>query len=195
MTRVIQIECAHCHRVFEHPYRPGRRRLYCRRSCRQRAYECRHPPIAPPRGPWAKPKDPTTTPEFGKGGAPPPIWLGGTREFVVGKMHALRPGAPDGRGRVPTLCGTHARPSMRPVYGPHQSDLCRSCARLLHRNPPPSGRPPLFELLTAQGHLLDIGKALDESDRHPHRVPTNAELRTLLERALEPVEPWRGVRW
>ena len=57
------------------------------------------------------------------------------------------------------------------------------------------GRPSaahVARLLTTQGHLLDIGKALDECDRRPPGQRTSRELRLLLERALLPVEPLRA---
>jgi hypothetical protein len=37
----VEVECAHCARAFEVIAAVGRPKRYCRRSCRQRAYEQR----------------------------------------------------------------------------------------------------------------------------------------------------------
>jgi hypothetical protein len=38
MVEIPASECAWCHEAFHQPA-TGRRRLYCKRTCRQRAYE------------------------------------------------------------------------------------------------------------------------------------------------------------
>ena len=179
----FEVECAHCHRWFQHPWRSGRRRIYCRRSCRQRAYECRRQLLPPARPAHLGPTDPTTTERPVH--RPPAQWLEGQSRPVFGRLHALLSGAPDSRGRFPTLCGTHARPGIR-AFSELRPTSCRTCSRLARVRPAPSPCRPAFEWLSTKGHLVQVGRALAMAERSAEQ-PTIATLQSLLRRALEPV--------
>jgi hypothetical protein len=117
---VIERECLHCHSWFVVARRPGRPRIYCRRSCRQRAYEYRHGArvLPPPRARRVSSVRPQA------------FELGVGRPDRPGKRHALRTATPaDDHGRRSTLCGALARPTPQP-FSRYTTDACRTCLRL-----------------------------------------------------------------
>lgn len=113
VTTPTSATCAHCGQPFTVDRRPGPTPRYCRRSCRQRAYEAR----AALAGTVAVTHD---------------LDAGLTSS---GRAHALDPAYPDPRPDAtrPTLCGTRARPSQRP-FTPSAAASCRRCARAAPRH-------------------------------------------------------------
>lgn len=118
VTTPTSATCAHCGRPFTVDRRSGPSPRYCRRSCRQRAYEAR-----------AALGDPTLA------GTALAGTVAVTHDLDAGlssrgRAHALDPASPDPRpdGTRPTLCGTRARPSQRP-FTPSAAASCRRCAR------------------------------------------------------------------
>lgn len=179
------VECAYCHRQFEHPIRPGRRRLYCRRSCRQRAYECRRHLLAPAR---PHPYDHPTTNDGRVRRRPE--WVEGTTRYVFGKLHIVLPGAMDGKGRFPTMCGLQAHPNSARPFSTLRAGACRTCCRLSATRQPTGKLRPHHDLLATQGHLVNIAVELRRADRRSvdEGLPVQTDqLRDLITRSLEPV--------
>jgi hypothetical protein len=125
-------ECSWCHATFTLRVGPGRKRIYCTRSCRQRAYERRRglgvlpPPevlIARPGGPLAH--LPQRQLRYEAGGV----------AYTRDKIHALRPGGyADAADRRPTLCGLLRAPTGRPfayVFG----RSCETCDKVQQLRP------------------------------------------------------------
>lgn len=117
-------DCSWCHSTFMLRVGPGRKRIYCNQSCRQRAYERRRglgvlpPPevlIAHPGGPLTH--LPQRVQRYEAGGM----------AYTRNKVHALRPGGyADAGDRRPTLCGLLRAPSGRPfVFSKGRS--CETC--------------------------------------------------------------------
>ena len=179
----FHVECAYCHRWFSHVRRAGRRRIYCRRSCRQRAYECRRQLRVPPRPEELGPQTPTTTERNFR---PRHEWIDGQRTFALGPFHAMLSGAPDSRGRLPTVCGTHAQPSSGRAFSALRPESCKTCAHLIIGRTPPSTSRPTYDLLCTQGHLVQVANALALADQLGAGNDPSG-LRRLVERALEPV--------
>jgi hypothetical protein len=131
--------CAHCGRAFTHDGRPGPTPRYCRRSCRQRAYETRAA---------AAVVAVAHHPDAGLSAS--------------GRVHALDPARPDPRadGTRTTLCGTTARPSKRTFAAAPNS--CARCTRAAASRTTIDHIPArdLAALLAAARHLSD---ALDRS--------------------------------
>ncbi len=174
------VECAHCHTEFPHARRPGRRRLYCRRSCRQRAYEHRSR-MAPTPRPY--PYDHPTTNDGRR--TPPLSFPEGHTQFMGGKHHAVIIGPPDGKHRFPTLCGLNAHPGIRP-FSNVRPESCKTCTRLALVRPPTNPHRPQFELLAIRHHLSQSVNAL----RNAQCTGGDSNPRVLLEilhRALQPV--------
>ncbi len=124
--------CAWCSAEFEAAYRPGRPRIYCRDSCRQRAYERRRglgvlpPPdrlIMSAFGPLAH--LPNRFPGYERG----QVWA------LAGRAHAMRPSgiAETGERRL-TLCGLLARPVNRAFYQ-SAAESCLTCTRVERLRP------------------------------------------------------------
>lgn len=153
--------CSWCSATFAVLARPGRPRLFCRRSCRQRAYERRAglgvlPPVdrrvmAP------NPVAPVTA-------RTPIAYEGGFAPGVV-RTHAMRPsGRPDQHGRWSTLCGVLARPLGRP-YVAGRADACVSCARSEGLRPTARPLAPSATLAALRSVLEDAGVWVDRRDR------------------------------
>jgi hypothetical protein len=129
-TLSSMFDCHWCGVEFPRRCPTGRRPLYCRQTCRQRAFEHRR------RGAFVAglPAVPASLPvrreppayEMGKGWA---------------ARHALRPdGVPDRTGARPTLCGARARrvpQNFQPRWrGAHDGmPLCRTCQAIDRRHP------------------------------------------------------------
>ena len=101
------LACAHCGQAFTHTGRPGPTPRYCRRSCRQRAYEAR-----------------TAT-----NAVVAVVHHLDAGLSAKGRTHALDPARPDPHadGARQTLCGTTARPNKRSFSATPNS--CARCAR------------------------------------------------------------------
>ncbi len=117
-------DCSWCHVRFALRQGPGRKRIYCSHSCRQRAYERRRglgvlpPPevlIAQPGGPLSHLPQRSMRYEAG------------AVLYTGDKIHALRPGGlADPADRRATLCGLVKAPTGRPfVYVEGRS--CETC--------------------------------------------------------------------
>jgi hypothetical protein len=134
-------------------YRPGRPRLYCRRACRQRAYEHRHG--------FTHQRSVRPLPGQLPGGS----WTGTGYERAVapfGKAHALRPSVRAEGTRRETLCGLLARPSGGHHFTTSDHRACTTCTQVTNNNPLRYGINPSNELATLRSLLQDI----DE-----HRIP------------------------
>lgn len=107
VTDVTTVACAHCGRPITIVDRPGPVPRYCRRSCRQRAYEAR----------TANAATVAVDHHFDAGLS------------RSGRVHALHPNFPAAHadGTRPTLCGTTARPSRRQFTASPSS--CARCIR------------------------------------------------------------------
>jgi hypothetical protein len=141
----------------------GRRPLYCRQACRQRAFEHRR------RGAFVAglPAVPAMLPLRAK----PPVYEMGNGWSM---RHALRPdGVPDRTGSRPTLCGARAR-KVRPDFTeleqrhPGSTPLCQTCLSIARTHPPQRAIDPSNDLA--------VMTALAGRLRAAHRRP-GADLR------------------
>jgi hypothetical protein len=131
---------------------PGRKKLYCSVSCRQRAYERRRglgvlpPPeqlITRPGGPLAH--LPNRSPRYEASG-----WTSLGRY----RVHALRPAgyAEPGEKRA-TLCGVKRPPSGRPFqFGP-PGHTCQTCVKIARLRPPARALRPSSDLAAYRAQL------------------------------------------
>ncbi|MCU1393843.1 MAG: hypothetical protein JWM34_2271 [Ilumatobacteraceae bacterium] len=148
-------QCAWCANHFVIARRPGRPRLYCRQSCRQRAYERRSgagvlPPsdriIMRPGGPIAPHRH--DRPAYERGRIRP-----GT-----GRHHAMRPaGIVDDQGRRFTLCGLLARGTSG-SFSEYEDGACLTCT-MVSRARPPARPVRVSNELAALRALLDVAAA------------------------------------
>jgi len=156
-----QRPCAWCATPLPILDRPGRPRIYCKPSCRQRANERRSglgvlPPVDRK---FTAPNPiladvPRAIPAYEAG-----VTAGGRR------VHALRPAArSDRRGRRLTLCGILARPNGRP-FGPVHPVACLTCSAVRRIRPPGQPILPSQELATIRAILEDAGVWLDRRRR------------------------------
>ena len=162
--------CAWCSTEFVAAYRPGRPRIYCSDSCRQRAYERRSGlGVLPPPDrlimsdflPLAH--LPNRFPGYERG----QVWA------LSGKAHAMRPAGITERGeRRLTLCGLLARPVNRSFHR-SAADACLTCARVERLRP--SARAVRTSAdLAALRYLLDLA-AVEISRRERHRTRTDQQ--------------------
>jgi hypothetical protein len=133
--------CLWCADAIVIERRPGRPRIYCGRSCRQRAYERRSGHgVIPPIERRIEAREPTNSvdPRRQRRG-----YERGRLSFVHGRSHALRfAGRSDLDGRRSTLCGAMASPVNGQFVG-GADNSCQVCAtveriRPSHRAPQPS---------------------------------------------------------
>ena len=175
-------QCGWCTGTLSIVRRPGRPRIYCTQSCRQRAYERRRglgvlpPPdriIMTDGGPLAH--LPSRSKNYERGEI----------RILQGRAHAMRPAGITERGeRRLTLCGLLARPVTRPFdSGGHES--CRTCAAVERVRPP--ARPiRLSPDLAALRSLLDqaaVEACRSPRSKYPMR-PTDQILFELLEAVI-----------
>ena len=165
--RPTQRQCRWCADFFAVPFRPGRPKLYCRVSCRQRAYERR-------RGLGVLP--PSDRLAMVDGG--PLVHLANNRPgyergiVAAGdsKSHALRLAGMSERGdRRITLCGVLARPTPRPFWAA-ESAACRTCAAVEHRRPSARAIRPSADLAAMRALLDDVSAELSRSPNPPQRT-------------------------
>jgi hypothetical protein len=128
-----ELPCPWCGQDVPNPRRPGRPRVYCNHSCRQRAYERRKGlGVVPPPDRLIMMPNPRLQP----GSRPTGYEVG---HNVIGKLHALRPAAvPRPNGQRLTLCGAYAFPG-RERFSPVRPRACLTCAKVARLRP--SGRP------------------------------------------------------
>jgi len=139
--------CSWCATEFPIVRRPGRPRLYCRRSCRQRAYEHRH----------GFEHQRTVRPLPGQ--RPGDSWTGTGYERAVapfGKTHALRTSVRAEGSRRETLCGLLARPTAGRHFTLTEQRACITCTAVVTANPLRYGINPSNELATLRSMLDDV---------------------------------------
>ena len=153
--------CAFCAKEFAVVCRPGRPRLYCSRSCRQRAYEHRHG--------FVHERTVRPLPAQARG----ETWSGTGYERSLtgsfdgsGRVHAMRTSVrPEGRRRE-TLCGALAAPHPGHHFNTRQPRACKTCTSVASSNPLRFG-------ITASNELSRLRAMLDEI-RERRIDPTDA---------------------
>ena len=144
--------CSWCAAEIFAELKPGRPRLYCTQTCRQRAYEHRHgfihrrtptlPPL-PSQRHGSRPVAPATGHELA------------ILRFSAGKLHALRPNVrPDGLRRE-TLCGLLARPVPARSFGVEDRS-CKTCTKAARRKPLDHLVRPANELSYLRSIILEV---------------------------------------
>lgn len=161
ISRPKQRDCLWCKTTFTLRHGPGRKKIYCRVSCRQRAYERRRglgvfpPPeqlITRPGGPLAH--LPNRFARYEAGG------MTVQRNY---KIHAMRPaGYAEAGERRATLCGLKRRPNGQTFNEGSVERTCQTCA-MIARIRPPARRPfPSSDLAAFRAQLDSIGMQLSE---------------------------------
>lgn len=128
--------CPTCGAYTPHPFRAGRKRVYCSNACKQRAYRWRCN-----RGIRL-----LVTP-----------WTPASRSETGARAHAVRHAddrvaqPTDQRGRHVAVCGAFARavvkrPTWHVEYVPGGSRSCRACTRLIGADPQWFEEYPLLDL-------------------------------------------------
>ena len=164
--------CDWCAIVFPRRHLIGRKPLYCRSTCRQRAYEARRRaalqhsfPALPPKPIASKLPKPVPRHDIG---------------LSATTIHSLRgAGSPDADGRRPTRCGTYARPQVGhfgEYSNPFKRKLCKACVSLETRYPPVARADPLRDA----AHFADLLEHIQGSFLLDLDVP----LRAAVARAL-----------
>jgi hypothetical protein len=171
-NRPTQRQCRWCADHFVVALRPGRPRLYCRVSCRQRAYERRKGlGVLPPSDRLAMQQGgPLSHLPHGRTG-----YEQGILSALGMRAHALRPAGMSERGeRRITLCGVLARPIPTP-FGRYAPNACKTCARVETMRP--SARPIRVsaDLAAFRAILDDVGVQLSRG-----QPPTVADCTDLL---------------
>ena len=141
--------CAWCATEFPVARRPGRPRLYCNHTCRQRAYEHRHG--------FTHQRTLRPLPGQTRG----ETWTGTGYERTLtglfdgnGRVHALRTSVrPEGHRRE-TLCGLLARPLPGHYFNALHERACATCTPITDNNPLRYGINPSNELARIRA-LLD----------------------------------------
>ncbi|MEO6158093.1 MAG: hypothetical protein ABIQ39_10725 [Ilumatobacteraceae bacterium] len=171
--------CTWCAAEFPIVYRPGRARLYCNHTCRQRAYEHRH----------GFRHDRTVRRLPGQTSLEPrPAHLGSGHERgghsynPKSKIHALRTSVRPERGRRETLCGTLSSPMPGKPFLATHPNVCRVCAQIANDN-------PLEFPIQPSNELPRLRAMIDEAAEH--RNDPTAALRWL---QLDNREPQRSDR-
>lgn len=165
-------ECLWCAREFVVERRPGRPRLYCRQSCRQRAYERRAGlGVVPPVDRRIMRPNPVLT-GLARGVA---AYERGTVWTPDGKLHAMRPAAfTDRHGRRATLCGCLAVPRGRP-FAPVHPNSCETCVAVAALRPPAQPLAPSAQLAALRAYLDLVAVWLATTAGDGQRPPTVAE--------------------
>ena len=142
--------CAFCAKEFAVVCRPGRPRLYCSRTCRQRGYEHRHG--------FVHERTVRPLPAQARG----ETWSGTGYERSItgsfdgsGRVHAMRTSVrPEGRRRE-TLCGVLAAPHSGQHFSTRQPRACKTCSTVAAANPLRFG-------ISASNELSRLRAMLDE---------------------------------
>jgi len=154
--------CLWCRRTIALHRGPGRQRLYCRHSCRQRAYERRR----------------------GLGVLPPPerlitraggplahlrgryhLYEAGGAAFIPGrKLHALRPGGIAEAGdRRATLCGVMRAPNGKPFVPGDHDGVCETCTAIARARPAARPMRPSSDLAAYRAQLDSVAVRLNRA--------------------------------
>jgi hypothetical protein len=169
--------CIWCRSAIRIIRRPGRPRLYCRQSCRQRAYERRSGKgVLPP----VERRSPFFTPSAGRQRPKPPAYEQGVVPGHDARLHAMRlTGQSDARGRRSTLCGVLALPSNREFAG-SLPNACATCAGVAKTRPPKRPVRLSADLAALRDHLDSIMLWSDRSRRpglaHVVGLPSASDL-------------------
>ena len=144
--------CLWCRSGLPRHRGPGRPRLYCTPSCRQRAYERRRglgvlpPPeqlIASPGGPLSHLPGPWHAYE-----------TGASALYPRRKVHALRPAGIAGPGqRRATLCGVQRAPSGRAFVPSSSAAVCQTCSAIARQRPAARPLRPSTDLAAYRAQL------------------------------------------
>jgi len=145
--------CAFCATEFNIIRRPGRPRLYCNHTCRQRAYEHRHG--------FEHQRTVRPLPAQARG----ETWTGtgyersntGTFDgYGFGRVHAMRTSVrPKGRRRE-TLCGLLAAPLAGRHFNTREGRACKTCSAVADANPLRFGISPSNELSRLRAMLDEV---------------------------------------
>ena len=172
--------CLWCRTVFVLRSGPGRKKLYCKVSCRQRAFERRRglgifpPPeqlITRPGGPLSHLPNRYTRYE-----------AGGMLVNIRRKVHALRPaGFAEPGERRATLCGLKKRPNTRlfnegPVERP-----CQTCLKIAKLRPPARRPYPSSDLAAYRAQLDAVGMQLSRLRITDPRIRPDVSARLLFQ--------------
>ncbi len=150
--------CQYCDQLIVRRTPFGRPRLYCKRSCRQRAYE-RRKQIGV-RGASYKPlPPPESRVVYRMKSNRHPAWLKGWVSITTGKGHAVVPGpVQDGRF-FRTLCGLQVM-VLNTRFRTDEPAVCETCCKLLHRHPPQRILPDLADALALESRLVELESQL-----------------------------------
>ncbi len=180
IPRPKQRACLWCGTVFALRPGPGRKRIYCRVSCRQRAYERRRglgvfpPPdqlITRPGGPLSHLPNRFTRYEAG----------GMTVNHNL-KVHALRPAgyAEPGEKRA-TLCGLKRRPNSRLFNEGPVEHTCQTCVKIARLRPPARRPFPSSDLAAYRAQLETVATQLADHGINNPLVRPDVSARLLFE--------------
>ncbi|MDP1878785.1 MAG: hypothetical protein Q8M17_14645 [Actinomycetota bacterium] len=180
LGRPKQRACLWCRTVFALRSGPGRKKIYCKVSCRQRAYERRRglgvfpPPerlIMRPGGPLSHLPNRFTRYEAG----------GMTVNFAR-KVHALRPaGYAEAGEKRATLCGLKRRPNSRLFNEGPVEHTCATCLRIAKMRPPARRPFPSSDLAAYRAQLDAVGMQLAEYGINHPLVRPDVSARLLFE--------------
>ena len=161
IPRPKQRSCLWCSTVFTLRQGPGRKKIYCKVSCRQRAYERRRglgvfpPPeqlVARPGGPLSHLPNRFTRYE-----------AGGMTVNHLYKVHALRPaGYAEAGERRATLCGLKPRPFNQTFNDGLVEHTCQTCVKIARLRPPARRVFPSSDLAAYRAQLDAVGMQLSE---------------------------------
>ena len=170
-TRPTSRICPWCSTTFTVVYRPGRPRIYCRLSCRQRSYERRRGLGVLP------PPDRVIMTDTGPLARLPNRFPGYERGYGWGldsRAHAMRPAGITEKGeRRLALCGTLARPVPRGFH--HTAvESCRTCTAVERVRPSARGVYPSADL-AALRWLLD-NAAIEASQPPTHATKSSTQI-------------------
>ena len=162
--------CSWCADDFAVVRRPGRPRLYCSHTCRQRAYEHRH---GFEHQRTVRPLPAQTAGE---------TWTGTGYERTLtgiggyGKVHALRTSVrPEGRRRE-TLCGLLAPPLNGQHFNALHPTACKTCTTVAAANPLRYGIAASNELARLRAMLDEIEQQRIDPAHALHWITTNNPL-------------------
>lgn len=180
IPRPSQRSCLWCRGVFTIRQGPGRKKIYCRVSCRQRAYERRRglgvlpPPerlVMKPGGPLAHLPNRFLRYE-----------AGGSSVLGLRKIHAMRPaGYAEPGERRSTLCGVKVRPNGTLFNEGPPEKTCQTCVAVARLRPPARGPFPSSDLAAYRAQLDAVGRRLNEYGITTPHVRPDVSARLLFE--------------
>lgn len=180
IPRPKQRACLWCRTTFTLRQGPGRKKIYCKVSCRQRAYERRRglgvfpPPeqlITRPGGPLGHLPNRFTRYE-----------AGGMTVQRGYKIHAMRPaGYAEAGERRATLCGLKRRPNGQTFNEGPIERTCQTCVQIARIRPPARRQFPSSDLAAYRAQLDAIGMQLSELGVNSEYVRPDISARFLFE--------------